>query len=131
MHVPSPTKICGGCGHERPLSDYRVRNAQTGSRDHRCRHCHRAQERRRRAERRAKELGHFAATMKWAREPSRVRAMCNGVISRFGGLRPFCHEFVAYIHETQKDPRRAKQAMDGYLAITRLVECAAAEQGEE
>ena len=93
------TRFCEDCLSVQPLSEFRRRSPGGSARQARCRRCHNAKERERRArkwsERADHRMGQFLNQLKNAQDSARVEWLCAAMAHEFGGTQGLV---AAWIH---------------------------------
>jgi hypothetical protein len=124
------TRVCYDCGLELPLDHFRRRKQGAEARQGRCRLCYNAYMRQYRRHRRVKALHRFASRVKSEPSPSRVAALCDGMIVRFGGLEALCAEWAEVANAVVRENRGSRAALNVFQAMFRLVEVSNAQPPE-
>ena len=116
------TRICGNCAEQKKITEFRRRRRGASGRENKCRTCHNASERLRRAAKKDKAVANFVKALAGRRNINQIVFMARVVIRSFGGSDGFAREW-----RRQKDRAMAedpKTAFRFLMATIRLMELA-------
>ena len=114
---PPATKICTGCGDEKPIHRFRTHSRKTGTKESRCNDCFASQTRRRRALIRRRDIAMFQRLVRETQSIDRVAELINLMVRRFGGLERFVDKWKWEIDRTSELRPGSKRVLDAYQAI--------------
>ena len=119
-------KTCYACGRLLALGEFPFRSAGRGTRQGRCRDCRNRYMQLYRQGRRRAVLGRFAVELARSGSVSRVVALCNAMVGRFGGIDGLATAWRAAVETAARQQPGGRVLLNSLRAILRLVEVSAA-----
>ena len=122
--VADQLKICGGCGRERPLVEFRPRVKGGEKRHAHCNRCHARSMNERSAKGRSRDVRAFVSLASREKNYERLVGLCNVMLIRFGGLGGFSKAWVEEMERAKLHPESPARArcLLAYLNMLMMVE---------
>lgn len=128
------SRICHKCGHNLPISEFRLRRKDGDHRHTKCNRCHTADEKERLSRKRAKQndahVGKLVTRMKNAPNPNKLAWLAELMFAKFGGVEGAAIVWEQQLWRCLKSRDGFKRAFDSFMVMRMLSDAAQPELDE-
>ena len=119
-------RLCQRCLTAKPAEEFRRRHRNGTARMGRCRECHNAAERERRAKRRRKSDGDvirkWSYRVRHATRDQEIRLLCDATINYFGGVERFAVAWFEHFDQARETRPGSATVLGHFKTVVKLIE---------